>query len=297
MQHAVLAAEDRGFYDEGGVLARRASAARSGTTCTGGSLQGGSTITQQYAKNAFLTQERTFSRKIQELVLAVKLDTSVSQGPDPRRLPQHHLLRSRRLRHRVGGDSSTSADRSASSTSGRRPRSPRSSARPAATRRTPTSAGSRAAGTTSSTAWCSRAGSPPAQRGRGDVPDVHAAQAGEQVRRHERLPARRGPPGAAAARLHRGRHQPRRPAGDLDVRPATRRTRPSRRSRTRARRQGSQGPAHRPRRGEAGHRRGRRDVRRRRLPHQPGEQRHPGARPGRLDVQAVRPRRGASSRA
>ena len=44
---------------------------------TGGYTQGGSTITQQYAKNAFLTQDRTISRKLKELVLAVKLDTSV----------------------------------------------------------------------------------------------------------------------------------------------------------------------------------------------------------------------------
>ncbi len=78
MQHAVLAAEDRGFYEEGGFSPSGIGRAI-WNNVSGGSLQGGSTITQQYAKNAFLSQERTFSRKIQELVLAVKLDTSVSK--------------------------------------------------------------------------------------------------------------------------------------------------------------------------------------------------------------------------
>src|SRR5205814_638445 len=40
---------------------------------TGGHVQGGSTITQQYAKNAYLTQRRTLSRKLREAVIAVKL--------------------------------------------------------------------------------------------------------------------------------------------------------------------------------------------------------------------------------
>ena len=78
MQHAVLAAEDRGFYQEGGFSPSGIGRAI-WNNVSGGSLQGGSTITQQYAKNAFLTQERTFSRKVQELILAVKLDTSVSK--------------------------------------------------------------------------------------------------------------------------------------------------------------------------------------------------------------------------
>ena len=46
---------------------------------TGGSTQGGSTITQQYVKNAFLTSDQTFSRKFQELFLAIKLDNNYSK--------------------------------------------------------------------------------------------------------------------------------------------------------------------------------------------------------------------------
>ena len=57
-QHAVLAAEDRDFYDHGGFSTTRD---RPGGVeqRSGGRTQGASTITQQYAKNAFLTQERT----------------------------------------------------------------------------------------------------------------------------------------------------------------------------------------------------------------------------------------------
>lgn len=77
-QRAVLAAEDRSFYEHGGIsplgIARAAW-----NNVTGGSTQGGSTITQQYAKNAFLTQDRSWSRKINEARLAFKLETVVSK--------------------------------------------------------------------------------------------------------------------------------------------------------------------------------------------------------------------------
>ena len=57
-----------------GASRRPASRGRSGTTCARGSTQGGSTITQQYAKNAYLSQERTYKRKLKEFFIAVKLD-------------------------------------------------------------------------------------------------------------------------------------------------------------------------------------------------------------------------------
>lgn len=78
LQHAVLAAEDRDFYNHGGfdpgAIARAAW-----NDVNGGNTQGGSTITQQYAKNAFLSQEQTFTRKARELVLSVKLETRASK--------------------------------------------------------------------------------------------------------------------------------------------------------------------------------------------------------------------------
>ena len=78
VQRAVLAAEDRDFYEHGGISP--VSVVRAVlNNLTGGSLQGGSTITQQYAKNAFLTQERSWTRKLRETLLAVKLETLVSK--------------------------------------------------------------------------------------------------------------------------------------------------------------------------------------------------------------------------
>jgi len=77
-QRAVLAAEDRSFYDHGGIspagLIRAAW-----NNVLGGATQGGSTITQQYAKNAYLTQDRSWSRKVREALLAFKLETVVSK--------------------------------------------------------------------------------------------------------------------------------------------------------------------------------------------------------------------------
>jgi membrane peptidoglycan carboxypeptidase len=78
VRHAVLAAEDRGFYSNRafsvtGIVRAVLNNLR------GGSLQGGSTITQQYAKTAFLTPERTIQRKIKELVIAIKLENQLSK--------------------------------------------------------------------------------------------------------------------------------------------------------------------------------------------------------------------------
>ncbi|PRY38555.1 membrane peptidoglycan carboxypeptidase [Geodermatophilus tzadiensis] len=77
-REAVLAAENRNFYSDPGIsftgIVRAAW-----NNLTGGSTQGGSTITQQYVKNAFLTSDQTFSRKFQELFLAVKLDNEYSK--------------------------------------------------------------------------------------------------------------------------------------------------------------------------------------------------------------------------
>ena len=78
-QHAVLAAEDRDFYTEPGISLRGIGRALFKNVQAGGVQQGGSTITQQYAKNAFLTQNRTFTRKIKEVFIAVKMSQTVSK--------------------------------------------------------------------------------------------------------------------------------------------------------------------------------------------------------------------------
>ncbi|WP_051732101.1 transglycosylase domain-containing protein [Kitasatospora phosalacinea] len=77
-QHAALAAEDRNFYSEGAVnLKGMARAAFN--TASGGSTQGGSTITQQYVKNAYLNQKQTVSRKVKEVFIAIKVDATLNK--------------------------------------------------------------------------------------------------------------------------------------------------------------------------------------------------------------------------
>ena len=63
VRYAVLAAEDRGFYSNR-AFSITGIARAVFNNLKGGSLQGGSTITQQYAKTAFLTPSRTIQRKI-----------------------------------------------------------------------------------------------------------------------------------------------------------------------------------------------------------------------------------------
>jgi membrane peptidoglycan carboxypeptidase len=72
-RHAVLAAEDRNFYSESGISPPGIARAFWVNLRGGGVSQGGSTITQQYVKNAYLTQQRTFSRKLKEIVISIKL--------------------------------------------------------------------------------------------------------------------------------------------------------------------------------------------------------------------------------
>ncbi|MDQ1604107.1 MAG: hypothetical protein QOE01_1952 [Actinomycetota bacterium] len=72
VQKAVLAAEDRTFYHNNGISPTGIVRAF-WNNIRGGSTQGGSTITQQYAKNAYLSQQRTYTRKIKEFFIAVKL--------------------------------------------------------------------------------------------------------------------------------------------------------------------------------------------------------------------------------
>ncbi len=72
--NAVVAIEDRRFYDHGGVDLRGLLRAAWANVLAGEIRQGGSTITQQLAKLIFLSPDRTFERKIQELMLALWLE-------------------------------------------------------------------------------------------------------------------------------------------------------------------------------------------------------------------------------
>jgi hypothetical protein len=78
---AVLAAEDRKFFDHNGVdpvgITRAIYQDLLGSS---ESQQGGSTITQQYVKNVYLTSERTFDRKLREAVLAIVFSSTVRRS-------------------------------------------------------------------------------------------------------------------------------------------------------------------------------------------------------------------------
>ena len=79
VRDAVLAAEDRGFYEHSGISFTGILRAAYQDVRGGGAKQGGSTITQQYARNAYLSQERTFARKFREAIIAVKLERKHSK--------------------------------------------------------------------------------------------------------------------------------------------------------------------------------------------------------------------------
>jgi penicillin-binding protein 1A len=77
---AFIAIEDRRFYSHHGVDPLGITRAVVADVLRRGASQGGSTITQQLAKNLFLTQERTVSRKLQEVVLAFWLEHKFSKA-------------------------------------------------------------------------------------------------------------------------------------------------------------------------------------------------------------------------
>jgi penicillin-binding protein 1A len=76
---AVIATEDRRFYSHFGVDPIGLARATFANLRAGHVVQGGSTITQQLAKNLFLTPDRTFTRKIQETLLALWLEHKFSK--------------------------------------------------------------------------------------------------------------------------------------------------------------------------------------------------------------------------
>jgi membrane peptidoglycan carboxypeptidase len=80
VQHAVLAAEDRHFYSEPGISPTGILRALLVDLKGGDISQGGSTITQQYVKNAYLSPHRTLTRKLKEILIATKLGQSRSKA-------------------------------------------------------------------------------------------------------------------------------------------------------------------------------------------------------------------------
>ena len=79
LRYAVMAAEDRSFYSERAFSITGIGHAIVSNILTLGNGRGGSTITQQYAKTAFLTSERSITRKVKELVISLKLENAMTK--------------------------------------------------------------------------------------------------------------------------------------------------------------------------------------------------------------------------
>lgn len=80
LQDAVVALEDRYFYDHGGVNVRATVRALVANTSSGDIEQGGSTITQQLVKNALLDPKQTVERKLKEAALAMRLESQMTKS-------------------------------------------------------------------------------------------------------------------------------------------------------------------------------------------------------------------------
>ena len=79
MKQAILAAEDERFYQHGGIDALGVLRAAASNLIGGGKKQGASTITQQVAKNFFLSSEKTYARKLYEALLSFKIEANLSK--------------------------------------------------------------------------------------------------------------------------------------------------------------------------------------------------------------------------
>lgn len=76
---AILAAEDERFYQHGGVDTMGILRAALSNVLSGGAKEGASTITMQVARNFFLSSEKTFTRKLNEALLAIKIEHTLSK--------------------------------------------------------------------------------------------------------------------------------------------------------------------------------------------------------------------------
>ena len=96
---AVIAIEDRRFFDHEGFDPIRIIGSAIAVARAGEAVQGGSTITQQLARQS-VGREKTLSRKLRELLFAAAARASLHEGRDPRALSEQGLFRQRPLRRR-----------------------------------------------------------------------------------------------------------------------------------------------------------------------------------------------------
>ena len=101
---ATIATEDKDFYNHPGFDPVAIVRAFWQNYTTGEIVSGASTITQQLARMLLLTPEeaaqRTYQRKVREIVLAAEIHPPLFQGRDPRAVPEREQLRQPGLRHR-----------------------------------------------------------------------------------------------------------------------------------------------------------------------------------------------------
>lgn len=79
LTQAVLATEDQRFYEHPGVDLFGLMRAATRVVISGSKSQGGSTITMQVARNFFLSRKKTYTRKLKEILLAIKIDSELSK--------------------------------------------------------------------------------------------------------------------------------------------------------------------------------------------------------------------------
>jgi len=79
LQHALVAVEDSRFYDHNGIDFKAIGRAIYRDILTGSLAEGGSTLTQQLAKNVYLTLDKTLSRKVKEIYLAAQIERNYSK--------------------------------------------------------------------------------------------------------------------------------------------------------------------------------------------------------------------------
>ena len=104
MKNATVAIEDKRFYHHHGVDFTGIARAFVDDIKAGHVVQGASTITEQYVKNAYIGSDPTLTRKLQRGRAGLGARRPLVQRQDPHRVPEHGLLRRRRLRRRSGLD-------------------------------------------------------------------------------------------------------------------------------------------------------------------------------------------------
>lgn len=79
IRNATIAIEDKDFYNESGINLKGIARSILADLKAGGKVQGASTITQQFVKNAVLTNEKSYDRKLKEIILALEMNKRFSK--------------------------------------------------------------------------------------------------------------------------------------------------------------------------------------------------------------------------